>query len=70
MNVFGLTETGCTSLVYRAEGEQPYEDYLPNGRPLSNTEIYVLDAQQKLLPQGVIGELCIGGLSVGLGYVR
>ena len=69
MNVFGLTETGCTSLVYRAEGEQPYEDYLPNGRPLSNTEIYVLDARQKLLPQGVIGELCIGGLSVGLGYV-
>ena len=69
VNVFGLTETACTSLVYRAEGEQPYENYLPNGRPLSNTQIYVLNAQQKLLPQGVIGELCIGGLSVGLGYV-
>ena len=69
VNVFGLTETGCTSLVYRAEGDQDYDDYLPNGRPLSNTRIYVLDARQNLLPQGVIGELCIGGASVGLGYV-
>ena len=70
INVYGLTEAGCTSIVYKAVGEQPYEDFLPIGRPLSNTQVYVLDAQQKLLPAGVNGELYIGGVSVGLGYVR
>ena len=45
------------------------EDYLPNGKPLSNTLIYILDNQLRPVPEGVIGELCIGGLSVGLGYI-
>ena len=69
VNVFGLTETGCTSIAYRAAGEQPFEDYLPNGKPLSNTLIYILDNQLRPVPEGVIGELCIGGQSVGLGYI-
>ena len=69
VNVFGLTETGCTSIIYRAEGEQSYTRYLPNGRPLSNTLIYILDDHLNPVPQGVSGELCIGGMSVGLGYV-
>ena len=69
VNVFGLTESGCTSVLYRAEGPQPYTEYLPNGRPLSNTQIYVLDAHAQPVPEQVEGELYIGGASVGLGYV-
>jgi len=56
--------------VYRAEGEQVHEQYLPNGQPLSNTEVYVLDRHGQPVPEGVIGELCIGGAGVGLGYVN
>ncbi|MES2823407.1 MAG: AMP-binding protein, partial [Pseudomonadota bacterium] len=69
LNVFGLSETACTSLVYRAEGPQAYRDYLPNGRPLANTLIYVLDSSGQPVPEQVTGELYIGGAGVGLGYV-
>jgi amino acid adenylation domain-containing protein len=69
VNVFGLTETGCTTLVYTAQGPQDYETRLPNGRPLANTKVYILDAAGNPAPEGVVGELCIGGMGVGLGYV-
>ena len=66
--VFGLTETGCTSFVYRASGEQTGE-FMPNGKALANTQLYLLDQQQQPVPQGVIGELYIGGVGVGGGYI-
>jgi len=69
VNVFGLTETGCTSAVFHAHGEQPFSDYLPNGRPLANTQLYVLNSTQQVVPEGVVGELYIGGESVGIGYL-
>ncbi|WP_395375878.1 non-ribosomal peptide synthase/polyketide synthase [Marinicella sp. W31] len=69
VNVFGLTETGCTTLTYKAQGAQPYATRLPNGRPLANTKVYILDVAGNLAPEGVMGELCIGGAGVGLGYI-
>ncbi len=38
------------------------------GKPIDNTFIYILDRNQKELPAGVIGEVCIGGLGVTKGY--
>ncbi|HKS14132.1 MAG TPA: amino acid adenylation domain-containing protein [Pseudomonas sp.] len=43
---------------------------MPIGRPIGNTRAYVLDARQRLLPQGVVGELYIGGDGVALGYLN
>jgi amino acid adenylation domain-containing protein len=68
VNVFGLTETGVTSFVYRAEGPQA-GSHMPNGRALGNTRLYLLDEWMQPVPQGVTGELYIGGVGVGVGYL-
>jgi acyl carrier protein len=39
------------------------------GRPIDNTQVYVLDAQRKIVPDGVTGELYIGGQGVTRGYL-
>ncbi|MDO6706799.1 phosphopantetheine-binding protein, partial [Photobacterium sp. 1_MG-2023] len=47
---------------------------LPNdvsiGKPISNTQLYVLDDHQQLLPQGAVGELYIGGAGLARGYLN
>ena len=66
-NVYGPTETTIWSTVHRVEqGQSP----VPIGRPIANTQVYVLDALGRPVPTGVPGELCIGGLGVGRGYLN
>ncbi len=40
------------------------------GKPIANTQIYILDKDNNLLPIGVPGELCIAGAGVGKGYLN
>ncbi|WP_408030540.1 amino acid adenylation domain-containing protein, partial [Tenacibaculum xiamenense] len=40
------------------------------GRPISNTQIYILSESSELVPVGVIGELCVGGRGVARGYLN
>ncbi|HEX4355814.1 MAG TPA: AMP-binding protein, partial [Polyangiales bacterium] len=63
-NMYGPTETTVWSLTHRLEGSGP-----PSlGRPIANTQLYVLDPQQRPLPLGVPGELYIAGAGVVRGY--
>jgi amino acid adenylation domain-containing protein len=59
-NLYGPTEAAVhvTSWLCRSG---VYEGIVPIGRPLSNTRVYVLDGGMKLVPQGVVGELYLGG---------
>ena len=64
-NMYGPTETTVWSSVLRVKsGDGP----VLIGPPIANTQFYVLDARQELVPHGVPGELFIGGDGVALGY--
>ncbi|WP_314385526.1 non-ribosomal peptide synthetase [Pseudomonas brenneri] len=66
-NRYGPTETAINVTHWhcqRADGERS-----PIGRPLGNVICRVLDDQLNLLPTGVPGELCIGGIGLARGYL-
>ncbi|MBI6710870.1 amino acid adenylation domain-containing protein, partial [Pseudomonas syringae] len=70
-NVYGPTETTVDCSAWTLEPHMPVpEATLPIGRPISNTRLYVLDAHDQPVPQGVIGQLHIGGAGVTRGYLN
>jgi len=66
-NMYGPTETTIWSTIHRV---MPVETPVPIGRPIDNTQIYVLDSERRPVPDGVTGELYIGGEGLALGYLR
>ncbi|MDX1547239.1 MAG: LLM class flavin-dependent oxidoreductase [Rhodothermales bacterium] len=67
LNMYGPTETTIWSSTYTLNGRQ---DAVPIGRPIANTQLYVLDARMEPVPVGVPGELFIGGDGVTRGYLN
>jgi surfactin family lipopeptide synthetase A len=66
-NEYGPTEATVWSTVYPCEPGSP-SVAVPIGRPIANTQLYVLDRNQQLLPRGIPGELYIAGDGVARGY--
>ncbi|HTL12871.1 MAG TPA: amino acid adenylation domain-containing protein, partial [Bdellovibrionota bacterium] len=65
-NMYGPTETTVWSTCQRVLPGAP----IRIGKPLANTQVYVLDGRGKPVPTGVAGELHIGGAGVTLGYLN
>jgi amino acid adenylation domain-containing protein len=70
LHVYGPTETTTFASWWEVAGVSLEADNLPIGRPLSNTELYVLDEQAQPVPVGAVGELYIGGDGLARGYWR
>ncbi|AUB41615.1 Glutamate-1-semialdehyde aminotransferase [Nostoc flagelliforme CCNUN1] len=70
LNHYGPTETTVGVLTYSVEEKIPETATVPIGKPLPNTQIYVLDANLQPVPLGVAGELYIGGNSLARGYLN
>jgi thioesterase domain-containing protein len=66
-NMYGPTETTIYSLgVEVARGSEQ----ITIGRPVGNTQVYVLDERMELVPEGVAGELYLGGDGLARGYLN
>jgi acyl-coenzyme A synthetase/AMP-(fatty) acid ligase/acyl carrier protein len=64
-NMYGPTETTIWSTLHRIE---KHEAGVPIGRPIANTQVYIVDEQMNPLPVGAPGELLIGGAGLARGY--
>lgn len=69
VNHYGLTEThGC--LCHWLSGSEDVGTRIPAGTPVDNAEVYIVDRDGELADTGEVGELLVGGPSVGRGYRR
>jgi len=70
-NLYGPTEAAVDVTAWDCAGSiEQTPDNTPIGKPIANTRLYILDAQQQPVPQGVIGELYIAGVQVARGYLN
>ncbi|GIG16675.1 hypothetical protein Cme02nite_50070 [Catellatospora methionotrophica] len=68
-NAYGTTETTITTTVYRPGDDLPPTEMLPIGTPLPGMSVRLLDRRGRPVPDGVIGELHVGGTGVAVGYL-
>ena len=63
-NLYGPTEDTTYSTIYRLKKGE----IATIGRPISNTQIYILNNEMDVIPIGITGEICIGGDGLARGY--
>lgn len=70
-NTYGPTETTVCATYYRCDLES-FTKYpsIPIGKPISGVNIYLLDENQNFVLPGEIGEICISGKGVSMGYLK
>ncbi len=67
-NLYGPTEAAVYSTAWFSTGDEVVAP--PIGRPLPNTQVYLLDARLDLVPVGVVGEIYISGEGLARGYLN
>lgn len=68
INGYGPTENTTFSICKRID--QNYRTDIPLGKPIANSTVYILDDQRQIVPEGVIGEIYLGGDGLAKGYAN
>lgn len=69
-NEYGPTEGTVGCMIHRFDANRDNTASVPIGRPIANASIYVLDSLSRPVAAGLVGELCIAGPGVALGYLN
>lgn len=69
-NVYGPTETTIWSVIHPVTPVDTQAPIVPIGKPIANTQVYVLDHHHQPVPTSVVGELYIGGAGLARGYLN
>ncbi|UHA73547.1 non-ribosomal peptide synthase/polyketide synthase [Paenibacillus sp. 481] len=69
INLYGPTEATVDVSYFNCEPGQVYTS-VPIGKPIDNTQLYIVSRHNQLQPIGVAGELCIAGVGLARGYVN
>lgn len=67
-NLYGPSEDTTYSTCYRFKDDNL--GYIPIGKPVGDTHLYILDDDENMLPIGVEGEICLSGQSIAKGYLN
>lgn len=70
VNEYGPTETVVGCCIHEIADSDPHSGAVPIGRPIANTQLYILDEEMQPVERGRVGELYIGGIGVGRGYIN
>jgi amino acid adenylation domain-containing protein len=70
LNLYGSTEVSADVTCYDTRLLPPDAATVPLGRPIDNTQIYIVDETLQPVPAGASGELCVGGDGLARGYLN
>jgi amino acid adenylation domain-containing protein len=71
LNIYGSTEVTADATYFDTSNmDHSNLTTIPIGKPISNTQVYVLDTTYQLLPIGAVGEIYVAGEGVSKGYLR
>jgi len=57
LNAYGPTEAAITTTIFPLPADWNFNHSIPIGRPIANTQIYILDGNGRPVPRGLAGEL-------------
>ncbi|MBW4614708.1 MAG: amino acid adenylation domain-containing protein [Desmonostoc vinosum HA7617-LM4] len=69
-NHYGPSETHVVTAYTLTSDVENWPVLPPIGKPIANSQIYLLDAQLQAVPVGVVGQLYVGGVSLARGYLH
>jgi amino acid adenylation domain-containing protein len=70
LNLYGSSEVAVGDATCYDARENSSAASVPIGRPISNTQIYILNSERQPMPIGIPGEICVGGDSLTSGYLN